>query len=88
MTRDVLARELHILTTIGGIPFAATIEDRDPTDVVKTILRRRYKPVYDPRTALKPLTVAKGEPVSLVVGGEIIPFHQCKQIAQEIAARG
>lgn len=49
----------------------------DEVEKVKTILRRRYKPVVDARTVREPGKVATGTPTELVLGGDVVPYAQC-----------
>lgn len=74
---------------IDGSDFSKTIEGFDPLDALKEVLRRRYHPVFDPRTRTHELKIpsADGQPTHLIVGTQLLTIEQARDVAGTVLRR-
>lgn len=82
----LVVNPIRSIYQIDGQRFDTKTRDADEVAVIKNALRRRFKPVYDPRTVAHPERVAVGIPDTLMCGSRIIPFEKARQIAASIGA--
>ena len=78
LTRKGSVKRIH---SIDGIAFVDGPIAADEVEQVKTVLRRHYPQVIDPRTMACPSKVARGQPSNLLVGDRIMPWTLAREIA-------
>lgn len=73
----------QIWESIDGVRFGVIVDSE--VEQIKTILRRKFGPVYDARTLAKPDFVATGKPQAVIIDGRIVSWDDAVKLALAVA---